>query len=626
MEYAEFEALVRRLEREADARPAWYRTRVLGLSLLGYGYVFAVLALALVLAAAVVAMIVSGTGRALFFKFGWILAIFVWSVGSALWVRIDPPEGLRIRKEDAPELFALVDATRKRLRAPRPHVVLAQNDVNAAISQVPRLGILGWQRNYLMLGLPLMRSLSAAEFEAVLAHEFGHLAGSHGRFGTWIYRQRSFWSRILPKLEEKESVGASLFRRFLEWFTPYFQAYTFVLGRLQEYEADRAAAEGGSPRTMADALVRVELAAHRVAENFWPSVGRAMRQVPEAPARLFVDLGERLQQGERLGEDAASDEVILENALQVETTLGDTHPALRDRLAALGTEPRVPPLPERSAAQELLGETAVRLETEFSGEWRKQVGPGWGERFEAAEKDRQRIRELESNESRSSDETWELACLLSDERRIDEAYAHVLEVLRLDPDNAAAQRTWGLRLVAEGDDEGLHHLERALELSEDGTLDVCRAAYRHLHEQEREQEAQVWAERARAFHQRMERARAERASFAFDDAVEPHGVPDGNLDGLRAQLADRKPVRRAWLVRKKVELYPEEPAFVLVLELSGRWHRTRRQLKELLGEYAATLRVADDWFCVSSQGLSRKQRKRILGVAGEPFYERSRHA
>ncbi len=294
MEYADFEALVRRLEREAEARPAGYRARVLGLSLLGYGYVFAVLALALFLAAVVVAMIVSGTGRALFFKFGWILAIFVWSVASALWVTIEPPEGRRIRKEEAPELFDRVEAIRTRLRAPRPHVVLAQNDVNAAISQVPRLGILGWQKNYLMLGLPLMRSCSTAEFEAVLAHEFGHLAGSHGRFGTWIYRQRSFWGSILPKLEEKQSFGASVFRRFLQWFTPYFQAYTFVLGRLQEYEADRAGAEGGSPRIMSDALARVELAAHRVAQDFWPSVGQAMRREPEAPARLFVDLGSRL--------------------------------------------------------------------------------------------------------------------------------------------------------------------------------------------------------------------------------------------------------------------------------------------------------------------------------------------
>ena len=42
--------------------------------------------------------------------------------------------------------------------------------------QLPRLGIFGWYRNYLIIGMPLMKSLTCEQFKAVLAHEFGHLA------------------------------------------------------------------------------------------------------------------------------------------------------------------------------------------------------------------------------------------------------------------------------------------------------------------------------------------------------------------------------------------------------------------------------------------------------------------
>ncbi len=625
MEYAEFEGLVGKLEQEARDHPGRYRAKVLGLSLLGYGYVFAVLGVVLVLGAALVLMVASGNGVALFLKFGWILAIFAWSVGAALWVKLEPPSGPVIRRKDAPELFARIEAIRKRLRAPRPHVVLAQNDVNAAIVQHPRLGIFGWPRNYLMLGLPLMRSLSSAEFEGVLAHEFGHLAGSHGRFGNWIYRQRSFWSRILPKLEEKQSYGATVFRRFLEWFSPYFQAYTFVLGRSQEYEADRAGAEGGSTRTMADALARVKIAAHRVGEEFWPGIETSMRTTAQAPTRLFVDLGRRLEDPGEVAADAMSDAEIIERWMQVETTLDDTHPALKDRLAALGEEPRVPPPSERSAAEELLGDLAERLELEFSEEWRSWVTPRWIEGYRAAQEARARIAELQTQAELSVEHTWELACLLSDEGRTEEAYALVGQVVERDPDFARARRTWGIHLLEQGDDSGLGHLERSVELSNENVIESCRAAYAFLKPAGREQEARAWVDRARAFEERAEAAAAERATYDQSDPVEPHGVPDGNLEGLREQLAEDKRIKCAWIVRKTLQIEPEEsPAFVMLLRVGGGWHRSNRESLKLAGEYANTLSVSENWFCMLEDAASRRMKRSIKATAGEPFYVRGR--
>jgi hypothetical protein len=36
------------------------------------------------------------------------------------------------------------------------HEVLVTPEFNASIAQVPRLGVFGWHRNYLRIGLPLM--------------------------------------------------------------------------------------------------------------------------------------------------------------------------------------------------------------------------------------------------------------------------------------------------------------------------------------------------------------------------------------------------------------------------------------------------------------------------------------
>ncbi|MGH9360615.1 MAG: M48 family metallopeptidase, partial [Thermoanaerobaculia bacterium] len=188
MSDAEFEALVGRLEEGALRRPGAYRRKVLGLAVLGYGYVLAVLAILLAALAGLAVLLLRGTGRAAIFKLAAFLAVLVWVVLRALWVRLEPPQGLRLTPERAPRLFAELEGLRQALDAPPLHAVLFNRDFNASIAQVPRLGGLGWHRNFLTLGLPLLQALSPEQLRAVLAHEWGHLSRTHGRFGAWIYR------------------------------------------------------------------------------------------------------------------------------------------------------------------------------------------------------------------------------------------------------------------------------------------------------------------------------------------------------------------------------------------------------------------------------------------------------
>src|SRR6516225_1867399 len=135
-------------------------------------------------------------------KLALIFGGFFWVVAGAMWVRLDPPKGRPIANSDAPELFALIDKLRRALGAPRFHHVLITEDFNAAVVQFPRLGLLGWYRNTLLIGLPLMKALTRQQLAAVLAHEFGHLAGGHGRLGNWIYRLRFGWARLAQALQQ----------------------------------------------------------------------------------------------------------------------------------------------------------------------------------------------------------------------------------------------------------------------------------------------------------------------------------------------------------------------------------------------------------------------------------------
>ena len=102
---------------------------------------------------------------------------------------------------------------RRRMNGPRFHHVLVDDDVNAGVVQRPAFGLFGWPRNYLVLGLPLLEALPADEALSVVAHEYGHLAGSHGRFSAYIYRLRHTWGTVQAHIDRSRAGSAGSSRR-----------------------------------------------------------------------------------------------------------------------------------------------------------------------------------------------------------------------------------------------------------------------------------------------------------------------------------------------------------------------------------------------------------------------------
>ena len=183
-----YSALVARLEREATAAPARYKRRIFLLSTLGYAYPVAVLTGILITITGAIYVIawtpaaMIGVGLSFGAKFFAIpLLALSYAIVRSMWVSLPPPEGRRIARAEAPELFELCARLRKRLRGPKVHRILMTDEFNAAIVQVPRLGLLGWPKNYLIVGLPLMLAMSPRQFEAVLAHEYGRRCARIGR-------------------------------------------------------------------------------------------------------------------------------------------------------------------------------------------------------------------------------------------------------------------------------------------------------------------------------------------------------------------------------------------------------------------------------------------------------------
>jgi Zn-dependent protease with chaperone function len=500
----QYEQLVSRLEESARRDPSGYRMRVALLAVLGYAYLLLVAGVLLFLSLLVGWLLwESGKVNVLLIKVGWIPLALAFFILRALWVRIPPPEGHELTRESAPELFATVNEITRALDSPRIDRVLIDPEYNASVVQLPRLGPLGWFRNYLSLGLPLMQALTPEQFRAVLAHELGHLSGAHGRFSGWIYRVRQTWLQLLERFQREERYGAFLFERFFKWYAPYFHAYSFVLARTHEYEADEAAARLAGPGVVAEALIAMRARADHVSEHYWPNIFKEADTQPRPVSGAFANLSQALR--DQVPAENASD--FVRRALLEKTGHDDTHPSLSDRLAALNYPPasaatagtpdwveslRFEPLAETAAQRFLGADMEASLAAQFDEVWQRSVSDGWRQRHRHVVESRAKMAQLEEKARTSEltpNERYKLGELTAEFGAAEDAIPLLRSVPKPNPNYATANLLLGQLLLARDDDSGMAHVEEAMERDSEMVVHGCLMLYSYLIRTERKEEA-----------------------------------------------------------------------------------------------------------------------------------------
>ena len=549
MTQEQFDALVARLEQRATLYPTVYKLTLGAFATLGYFYVFGVLA-ALLAATAVFAIVIA-TGKALLLgKLVIPVIVLIGVVLKSLWVKLVPPKGLRLTRRDYPTLFAAIDEVRRATSAPKAHEVLLTNELNAAIVQIPRLGLFGWQKNHLVLGLPLLELLSAEEFKAVLAHEFGHLSGAHGRFGAWIYRVRSGWARLAGTLQQNEHWGRFLFVPFFEWYAPKFAAYSFVQARAQEYEADRLAADAVGASALANALVRLNLKGEELDRSYWPSIFKGADDQPAPQAAPFRGL----LSAERRGFLADVSEQ-LRQALQRKTSTADTHPCLRDRVAALALPPSVPGTIPISAAETLFGDRLGSLLEHFDAEWQAAVADWWQGRHGHVQAGRAKLAAFAARpQAELNDiELYEYALLLEELSDAEKAFELQKELVLARGAKRGAKFVYARMLLARGDETAIGLLDEVTRDAPEFTLPACDLVASYLCARGRQAEAQPYVDRYVARQREEQEARAARETLRVNDMWLPPALSAAALASLQEALArHRRDIKQAYVVRKKL--------------------------------------------------------------------------
>ncbi|GAA4679258.1 M48 family metallopeptidase [Phytohabitans rumicis] len=315
---------------------AAFRAGASVLMLAGF-YVVALVQLAAAVALGVWLSTIMPGGVALKIIFPLVLAT-VGAAGVGLWKAIrakpEPPQGLNVGPDQAPELWRTVHELAGAVGTRVPDEIRLVPEVNAAVhEQAHLLGLVGGRRT-LYIGLPLLQAFTVDQLRAVLAHELGHYSHSHTRLGAIAYRGRLAIGGTINRIGPYNVAG---------WiFKGYARLYLLVdnaSSRRQELEADQAAVRVAGRAAAAGALR--ELPVLDAAWGFYFSryvePGWEHGYVPDDVFGGFAELiAARKQELDELRGQEPPDE----------GSVWDTHPPIGERISAIAVTPDVPRAPD----------------------------------------------------------------------------------------------------------------------------------------------------------------------------------------------------------------------------------------------------------------------------------------
>ena len=270
-------------------------------------------------------------------------AVIIWSIipRSEKFV----PPGPRLEPRDHPGLFAELESIARSSGQKMPSEVYILPDVNAAVTQ--RGGFMGLGgRRIMLIGLPLFGILTVPQLRSIISHEFGHYYSGDTRLGPWVYRTRSAIIRTLWGLR-----GHSIIQIPFRGYGILFLRTTQSISRRQEYCADALAARLAGPRNLISALRLIHGTAPAW-QVFWRE-----ECAPVLSAGLAAPLVEGFGRFIRAKPIMEKINRIVEHEIsEAKTRPYDSHPSLKDRIAALQTLPEVAPETGGPPALSLIGD------------------------------------------------------------------------------------------------------------------------------------------------------------------------------------------------------------------------------------------------------------------------------
>lgn len=276
------------------------------------------------------------------------------------------PTGLDVTTEKFPHLFQFIEELREDFGKPNIDRIILRDKYEIRIVKTPRSGMPFLNTRTLIIGLPVLQTMSPLYFRALLARRIGQLSTQHTPITTRLYYLNDIWMQFNRSCKHSKNIFTKVLSYFFQLYSPLHQIILTPLLQEEELEADRYGMDLINDRDMVECLVYEEVVTHFLQHKFWPKIYHLAKRSKTPEFLPYSQLTKVVKAG--ITDDEISE--TIQSALKLDINTPSAMPSLMGRLNHLGhAKPLAPKRLNKTAAEYYLGSSLSGIIKIFDKRW-----------------------------------------------------------------------------------------------------------------------------------------------------------------------------------------------------------------------------------------------------------------
>ena len=293
--------------------------------------------------------------------------VFSWAIYK---LKFTNPTGLDVTEEKFPHLTKLIEEVRGEFGKPKIDRIIIRDKYEIHVIKTPRSGMPFQNTSTLIIGLPVLLTMSPLYFRALLARRIGQLSTKHTPVTTRLYFLSDLWGQFTSSCKHSKNHFAKVLGYFFQLYTPLYHTILMPLIQAEELEADSYGMDLIHVQDMTECIVYEEVVTQFLTKKFWPKIYHMAKRTKTPEFMPYSQMTKVIKAG--VTDDEVSE--TIQTALKVELNNPGPLPSLTKRLNHLGQVKPIPPKRlTKTAAEYYLGNSLGKIIQLFDKRWLSKI-------------------------------------------------------------------------------------------------------------------------------------------------------------------------------------------------------------------------------------------------------------
>ncbi len=292
---------------------------------------------------------------------------FSWAIFK---LKFSLPTGLDVTEEKFPHLSKLIEELASEFGKPKIDRIIIRDKYEMRVIKTPRSGMPFLNTCTLIIGLPVLQTMSPLYFRALLARRIGQLSTQHTPVTTRLYFLNDIWSQFKISCKRSKNKAAKVLGYFFQLYSPLYQSLLMPLLQNEELEADSYGMDLIHSEDMVECIVYEEVVIEFLNKKFWPKIYHMAKRSKMPEFMPYSQITKVIKAG--ITDDEIS--TTIQAALKLDVTHPGLTPSLAKRLNHLGHSRPLPPKRlSKTAADYYLGSSLGKIIQLFDKRWLAKI-------------------------------------------------------------------------------------------------------------------------------------------------------------------------------------------------------------------------------------------------------------